>query len=80
MCGTDSLDAKKVRGSIIVYIPGDMFGISYPEVEVHAKGGVATIIIDEDLKSSAQVFHQPTVTVVSQGVGNHILAYINVTR
>jgi hypothetical protein len=80
VCGADSLDAKKVRGSIVVCVPGDMVGISYPEVEVHAKGGVATIIIDEDLKSFAQVFHQPAVTVISQGVGNHILAYINVTR
>ncbi|KAG0579562.1 hypothetical protein KC19_4G107000 [Ceratodon purpureus] len=80
LCGEDSLDAEKVKGSIVVCAPGDMFGIYYPEVEVHAKGGVATIIIDEDLKSFAQVFHQPAVTVVSQGVGNHILAYINKTR
>lgn len=80
MCGAGSLDAKKVQGSIVICVPGYMLGINFPEVEVHAKGGVATIIIDEDLKSYAQVFHQPAVTVVSQGVGNHILAYINSTR
>lgn len=80
MCSPGSLDAEKVKGSIVVCIPGNTFGYYFPEVEVHDKGGIATIIIDEDLKSFAQVFHQPSVAVVSVGVGNHILAYINSTR
>lgn len=73
MCGPDSLDAKKVKGNIVVCVPGDMLGINYPEVEVYDKGGVATIMVDDELKSYAQVFRHPAVTVVSQGVGSHIL-------
>nr|XP_024390186.1 subtilisin-like protease SBT5.3 isoform X2 [Physcomitrium patens] len=80
MCGPDSLDAKKVKGNIVVCVPGDMLGINYPEVEVYDKGGVATIMVDDELKSYAQVFRHPAVTVVSQGVGSHILSYINSTR
>jgi len=80
VCSPTSLDAEKVKDSIVVCVPGNTFGLYYPEEEVHAKGGIASIIVDDDLKSYAQVFTQPSVTTVSVGVGKHILAYINSTR
>lgn len=80
VCAPGSLDATKVKDSIVICVPGNTFGLYYPEEEVHAKGGIATIIIDDDLKAYAQVFKVPSVTTVSVGVGDQIQAYVNSTR
>ncbi|XP_010540255.1 PREDICTED: subtilisin-like protease SBT4.14 [Tarenaya hassleriana] len=74
-CISDSLDAKKVKGKVVMC----RLGGTGPESTVKSSGGVGTIIADGHYLDNAQIF-MASATMINTSLGDSIDKYIHSTR